>query len=1114
MTTSKSSASSSGGGSILRASALMASGTMVSRILGFVRNALLLAVIGTAAGGVNAAFQTANTLPNMVFNILASGVLDAILVPQIVTALKTRHQGQQYVNRLLTLAGTLLFGITVVAMIAAPLLVIITSAGYDAQIRSLAIAFALLCLPQIFFYGLYNLLGELLNARGVFGPYMWAPVVNNVVGIAGLGVFLALWGTSPTRFDVSDLTAPQFWLLGGSATLGVICQAAFLLIPMKRAGIALRPDFHFKGTNFGSASKVAGWTFATLGVSQFGVISSNNLAALADAWGHEHGTYVVGISAMATAFMIYMVPQSLVSVSLATAVFTRISSAVVDKDEPGVAHWFHLGVRSTNVLTMLFAAALAAGSVPIMQTVALTTTEPELVRSYAWVLLAYLPGLSAMGILLMTQRVFYAYEDAKPIFLSVIIPNVLQILVGWTIYFLTDAHWWVVGAAFAETVCRISQAYIGLRMVARRNRHIDVPRIVRTYLTYWATAVIAVAVGFVLMWLVGIDTVTNSTLTRLLVSLVKVTFVCSFTMVIYLVALRAISPAESARTVWPLLARLRLPAPLLSVLAVDPATRRTAQDGDRQALPVDREASDQVIMDRTASTEGMEGAMDPEQSEDAVPTTGAFDPSHPDTTSGASWLEDDDQTAITRATRVPEPEPIEEPEVRNSSEPFTGALDTSWITLDEETSTSQTSATQEAPPALVEGDFVWTPPENETVSTRLHEPPATIDEGDVLGPPTGLPGIADGDVHDDPEATAVRGAFVADEATVVRSAPEDEDPEATAVRGAFVADEATVVRSAPEDEDDPNATKIAGLRVVDKSTIVRSIPLIPAASATPGVTEAADLPDPADEATAIRTAPDDATVVRTSAEEATAIRTTATFAPTGAAAGAAFGTVGTGDQDGEQRWWLFDPTIPSFVVAGGLVIVGGIWALNTAFAPLGPGSDLGFAAAPDVAQSQQSGQSEQSAVADPAPAPAPAHAPQISSAQVFSWDGSGDHEDEAINLIDGRPETQWHSRWFDDNRFTDDNTVTVLLKLKEKTKVSQITLAMDPTTSGGELVVRSVNPDTPRQGTELAKTALSPTTTISLPQPVETDAISLSFRTMPTSQDGKAWAWISEITVK
>ena len=284
--------------SILRASALMASGTMVSRILGFIRNAMLIAAVGATAGGVGAAFQTANTLPNTVFNLLASGIFDAVLVPQIVGAIKRRHDGDTYVNRLLTLAGTLLFLVTFATMVLAPVLVMITAAGYTEDIRNLAILFALLCLPQLFFYGLYNLLGELLNAREIFGPYMWAPVVNNVVGIAGLGVFLAIWGGAPDGgIPAGDLTGAQFWVLAGSATLGVICQALCLLWPMRRAGVSFKPDFHFRGTSFGSMPRVAGWTFATLGVSQVGVLSTNNLAAMADGFIGQGGAQggVVGI---------------------------------------------------------------------------------------------------------------------------------------------------------------------------------------------------------------------------------------------------------------------------------------------------------------------------------------------------------------------------------------------------------------------------------------------------------------------------------------------------------------------------------------------------------------------------------------------------------------------------------------------------------------------------------------------------------------------------------------------------------------------------------------------------------------------------------------------------
>lgn len=151
-------------GSLLRASVLMASGTMVSRVLGFIKTAMLLAALGSAGGAVSAAFQTANTLPNTIFNLLASGVFDAVLVPQIVRALK-RDEGQVYINRLITLAGTILFVVAFVSTLLAPLLIIIMAPGYSMEIRSLAVSFAFLCLPQIFFYGLYNLLGELQIGR-------------------------------------------------------------------------------------------------------------------------------------------------------------------------------------------------------------------------------------------------------------------------------------------------------------------------------------------------------------------------------------------------------------------------------------------------------------------------------------------------------------------------------------------------------------------------------------------------------------------------------------------------------------------------------------------------------------------------------------------------------------------------------------------------------------------------------------------------------------------------------------------------------------------------------------------------------------------------------------
>lgn len=556
--------------SLLRSSMIMASGTLVSRILGFIRAALLVAAIGSVGGGVMAAFQTANTLPNMVFNILAAGVLDAVLVPQIVRALR-KKDGDIFVNRLLTAAGLILFILTVVAMIAAPLLIFVTAASYSAEIRALAIAFALVCLPQIFFYGLYNLVGEVLNARGVFGPYMWAPVVNNIVGIAGLGIFLGMWGTHPEILPIGDFTSAQFWVLAGSSTLGVICQALVLFIPLRHAGVKLRLDFHFRQTNFGTISRVAGWTFATLGVSQIGIFSSSNLVAAADAWAHQYqptldavthaSEVIVGNAAYATSFMIFMVPQSLIAVSLATAVFTRLTAAAAIEDHREVAAQFAIGVRSISTLTLLAAAILTAGAIPMMQMV-LPKANTLIVESYAWVLTAMLPGVASIGLILMAQRVYFAYEDAKPTFYMGIVPNILQVIVGWTFYFVFSPLWWVVGAACAEAVCRTSQGFIGLFMVRKANEFIKPRPLVVGFLRTYGAAAASTFVGYGAMMLMGWHTAAESALGKIVASLGRLGVVAIVVTIAFWLMMRLISPAETYLAGQMIANRIPLPAPI------------------------------------------------------------------------------------------------------------------------------------------------------------------------------------------------------------------------------------------------------------------------------------------------------------------------------------------------------------------------------------------------------------------------------------------------------------------------------------------------------------------------------------------------------------------------
>lgn len=1006
--------------SLLRSSAIMASGTMVSRILGFVRAALLVAAIGSAAGAVSTSFQVANTLPNTVYNLLAAGVFDAVLVPQIVRALK-RRSGDVYVNRLLTLAGVILFGVTLVAMVAAPLLVTILAGSFTGQMRTLTIAFSLICLPQIFFYGLYNLLGELLNARGVFGPYMWAPVVNNVVAIAGLVVFIAMFGSTGSRgtFAVSDFTSSQFWILGGTATLGVICQALVLVIPIRRSGVSVRPDFRFRGTSFGTASKVAGWTFATLGISQLGVISTTQLATRADAFADANNiATMAGYTAYTTMFMIYMVPQSLISVSLATAIFTRLADAAADRDHRTVAEQYTTGLTLITLLSLLSAAVLIAGATPMVQLIIPGTTDPGVIHAYALVLTALMPGVASTGMVLMSQRVFFAYEDARPVFLMGIVPTLIQIIVGWSIYALADAQWWTFGAALAETVCRLTQGFIAVFWVARKNSFVNPGRIIATYLKYLTAAVAAWAVAYLVVRLIGPMTLIDNGPARFLVSALKLVLVALVAAACYVAVLRVVDPANASAALSHAARRLRVPARLSAFMAGR--------------------------------------ASRPAAAPDAAPSTG-----------------------------LPAPPPPPTPDEMAES---VAASRTGWSMIGRQWAASDPTHTGEFPiirPSARPEDPLMSIPSFDDI---LH--PA--DDGAVAPPPAPghpfIPPVHEGDPGPDEPGTRPQPGDQPepDDQPDQETTGDDESAGAPATAGQPAPAVAQGDAAAPGGITTGSAGAAAAAIGAAAATARRSVASwIRArqrggddAPETPqdGLTPPPEPPSP----------PED--------------------------------TTGDGGDPGDGRTRV-DPTVPAMVMALVLVIGGGIWGFHQAFAPVSAVEDLAQSLAAGVTSGQSESGAAPSGGEGAQPSPHETVSPVIQAAKVFSWNSAsgdrGDHDDLYINLIDGDPSTQWYSRYYDLNQFSDDNTVTILLTLEQTSTLSGITLSMDPGTSGGELVVRAVDdPANPRAGTELATTALSPTTQITLDPAADLQYVSLSFRTMPTDSEGLNRAWISEITVQ
>ena len=397
--------------SIGRSSLLLASGTIVSRMLGFVNAVVLARTLGLVGSGADA-FALANQLPNNIYAIVAGGVLSAVLVPHIVKSGLNSDGGANYINKLLTLGITLFGLVAVLATIAAPLFVGLYAQqsagagelGFTANDINLAVAFAWWCLPQVFFYAVYSLLGEVLNAKGLFGPFTWAPVLNNIVAIGGMLWLGAVFSGSVSL--ATDWTGGDIAILAGSATAGVAAQALILFAFLGRAGIRFRPDFRFRGVGLGETGKVAAWTLGMILVTQLAGIVQSNIASLATTNGDP------GLAVLRFGWLVFMLPHSVVTVSLATAYFTRMSTDVRD------GNWTNLSVdiRQSLARVGLFMVLASAGLWVTAPYVAQVFDEST-ASGLAAVISLYAVGLVPFGIVFVLQRVFYALGDTRTPFL-------------------------------------------------------------------------------------------------------------------------------------------------------------------------------------------------------------------------------------------------------------------------------------------------------------------------------------------------------------------------------------------------------------------------------------------------------------------------------------------------------------------------------------------------------------------------------------------------------------------------------------------------------------------------------------------------------------------------
>ena len=474
--------------SLMASSRTMAVASLVSRVTGFLRSLVLVAALGIGVGEVADAYNLANTLPNMVYELLLGGVLTSVIIPVLVFAQHSdADRGVAYTQRLLSIATAGLGGATVLAVLAAPLLASIF--GGSASKQALTGLWATLLLPEIFFYGLGAMFTAVLNTRGVFGWPAWAPVLNNVITIVSVGLFLLLPSASP--LTAATISSSQILVLGIGTTLGIAGQALILWLPLRRSGFSWQWRFRAHPSEAGRMAEFSTLTLWVLGyvaISQVGVFAVNRVA----------NVRAGGPTTFANADLLFQVPYGILGVSLLTALMPRMSRAAARGDQASVLADLRLGTRLSAVALVPVSAGLIVLGPSLTSVIFLGHARLSEARLVGIALAAGAFGLLPFALVMLQQRVFYAMRDARtPTFinLSMVGTKVTLVLAA---YALLHGRAVIIALTVSTSTSYLAGCLAGHLLLRRRFGSLGFAAVLRTVgwilLAALAGAVIAVLV--------------------------------------------------------------------------------------------------------------------------------------------------------------------------------------------------------------------------------------------------------------------------------------------------------------------------------------------------------------------------------------------------------------------------------------------------------------------------------------------------------------------------------------------------------------------------------------------------------------------------------------------
>jgi putative peptidoglycan lipid II flippase len=477
-------------GSVARHSAVMAVGSIVSRVTGFLRTAVLAAALGAEV--VPNDYNLANTIPSMVYELLLGGVLASVIVPLLVRAgRRDGDRGEAYAQRLLTLAGIFLAAATALAVAGAPLIALLfRNSGTTPASQHLTTLFSYLLLPEIFFFGMAALFAAILNTRGHFAAPMWTPILNNFVVIATGLVFMAL-PSAARPLQPSTISTLQILVLGVGTTLGIVVQAVGLLPALRRVGFRFRPRWDWRKLRLRELGQIASWMLGYVIVSQIALvivlwISNKAGNRLVD------GRHAPGPAVFNNAYLIFMMANGIVAVSIMTALMPRMSAAAADHRWPDLARHLSFGTRLSAVILVPTSVAYVVLGRQLSVTLfghGAYAGAPAI--DTGWVIAAAGFGLVPFAISQLQLFAFYAMPDTRtPALLNIPVAG-LRIVVDLIFLAVLPVLWVDAGLMIGNAVSFLLSAAAGYWLLRRRVGGVELLAVLSTLGRLTAAAIIA-----------------------------------------------------------------------------------------------------------------------------------------------------------------------------------------------------------------------------------------------------------------------------------------------------------------------------------------------------------------------------------------------------------------------------------------------------------------------------------------------------------------------------------------------------------------------------------------------------------------------------------------------